>query len=103
MRPPPPRFFRRVSVAPGGGVLIEPKGQATSGDQCPIVVWPVAYSVPKVHSADVIPHADTRSGQNQSDTAARFMQQRGSWGEEAAGLLVFGVRPTLCDLAWYTE
>ncbi len=38
----------RISVPPGGGgVLIEPKGQATPGDQRPIVVWPVAYSVPE--------------------------------------------------------
>ena len=38
----------RVSVAPSGdGVLIESKGQATSGDQRPIVVWPVAYSIPE--------------------------------------------------------
>ncbi len=38
----------RVGVPPAGdGVLIEPKGQATPGDQRPIVVWPVAYSVPE--------------------------------------------------------
>ena len=38
----------RVGVPPGGdGVLIEPKGQETPGDQRPIVVWPVAYSLPE--------------------------------------------------------